>query len=290
MKFRDVKFTEERALFGSDGVSVNGCVFEEGESPLKESKNVKVRESLFRYKYPFWYCKDVDIELTTFFEMARAGIWYTENISMKDCMVEAPKNFRRCKNMNLENVSIPNAEETMWSCENIRLKDVNVHGPYFCMNSKNIRVEGLHLIGNYSFDGVSDMEIDDSYLCTKDAFWNSENVVVKNSVISGEYLGWNSKNLTLINCAIESLQGMCYIDNLIMNNCRLINTTLAFEYSDVSADIRGPIESVFNPKSGTIKADKINHLVIEKDKIDPSKTNIICDEIAETVDTPNGLW
>ena len=290
MEYKDTKFTEERALFGTDGVVLNGCVFEEGESPLKESKNIKASECLFRYKYPFWYCDGVDIERVTFFDMARAGVWYTNNFTMKNSIVEAPKNFRRCKNITLDNVMIPNAEETLWSCDGVTLKNVKAHGPYLCMNSKNMKVDGLDLIGNYSFDGVENVEVTNSHLATKDAFWNSNNVTVRDSFVSGEYLGWNSKNLTLINCTIESLQGMCYIDNLVMKNCRLINTTLAFEYCDVDADIHGTIDSVFNPKSGTIRADKINHLVIQKDRIDPQKTKIICDDIVETVDTPDGLW
>ena len=101
-------------------------------------------------------------------------------------------------------------------------------------------------------------------------------MTVYDSFISGEYLGWNARNLTLINCTVESLQGMCYIDNLVMKNCKLLNTTLAFEYSTVDADIIGKIDSVLNPSGGTIRADYIENLTIERDKVDPSKTNVIC--------------
>ena len=69
---------------------------------------------------------------------------------------------------------------------------------------------------------------------------------------------------------------MCYIDNLVMKNCKLINTTLAFEYSTVEADITSRIDSVLNPSGGTIKADSIGELTIEKDKVDPGKTVVIC--------------
>ena len=69
---------------------------------------------------------------------------------------------------------------------------------------------------------------------------------------------------------------MCYIDNLVMKNCKLINTTLAFEYSSVDAEITSKIDSVLNPSSGTITAESIDELIIEKDKIDPSKTVITC--------------
>lgn len=39
-----------------------------------------------------------------------------------------------------------------------------------------------------------------------------------------------------------------------MKNCRLLNTTLAFEYSTVEAEIVGKIDSVLNPSKGTIIA------------------------------------
>ena len=92
-------------------------------------------------------------------------------------------------------------------------------------------------------------------------------------------MGWNAKNLTLINCTIESLQGMCYVKNLVMKNCKLINTTLAFEYSSVEAEIDSRIESVFNPSSGSITAKEIGELIIEPDKIDPEKTKIVCKDV-----------
>ena len=61
-----------------------------------------------------------------------------------------------------------------------------------------------------------------------------------------------------------------------MKNCKLINTTLAFEYSSVDADITSKIDSVMNPESGVIRAEHIDELIIEKDKVDPSKTRIVC--------------
>ncbi len=60
-----------------------------------------------------------------------------------------------------------------------------------------------------------------------------------------------------------------------MKNCKLLNTTLAFEYSTVDAEITGKIDSVMNPSSGVIRADSIDELIVEADKVDPSKTKII---------------
>ena len=158
----------------------------------------------------------------------------------------------------------------------MKMEQVTARGDYFAMNSQNLTIDGFTLVGNYSFDGVKNVEIRHAKLLSKDAFWNSENVTVYDSFISGEYLGWNAKNLTLVNCTIESLQGMCYIDNLVMKNCKLINTTLAFEYSTVDAEISSRIDSVMNPASGTIRAEQIGELILEKDKVDPDRTRIIC--------------
>lgn len=262
----------------SRDLKVYDSVFAEGESPLKESENIELYDSLFRWKYPLWYCNHVKAERCTWFDMARAGVWYTNDISVKDTIIEAPKNFRRCDGVTLQNVNFPHAEETLWNCRNVTLDYVTATGDYFAMNCKNMKIDHFELIGNYSFDGVENMEIHNSRLLSKDAFWNTDHVTVYDSFISGEYLGWNAKNLTLINCTIESLQGMCYIDNLVMNNCKLINTTLAFEYSTVDAEIVSNITSVMNPSGGTITADHIGELIIEKDKVDPSRTKIICNQ------------
>ena len=268
--------TGERALFMSRDLRVMDCTFADGESPLKESHDIELEGSMFKWKYPLWYCKNVVAKNCVWFDMARAGVWYTDNVTLENTPIDAPKNFRRCKGVTLRNVSFSNAEETLWSCENVTLDHVTARGNYFCMNSSNIKVNDFTLYGNYSFDGARNIEVTGSRLLSKDSFWNCENVIVRDSFISGEYLGWNSKNLTFINCTIESLQGMCYIDNLVMKNCKLLNTTLAFEYSTVEADIIGKIDSVLNPTSGTITADEIAELIIEKDKVDPDKTKITC--------------
>lgn len=275
-EYRQEFLTGERALFHADNLKIIDTVFADGESPLKESSNIELLGSMFKWKYPLWYANNITVKDCTWFEMARAGVWYTNHISVENSAIEAPKNFRRCNDVTIADVSFSNAEETLWNCKDVKITNVTAKGDYFAMNSENMKINGLTLYGNYSFDGVKNAEIHNSRLLSKDAFWNSENVTVYDSFISGEYLGWNAKNLTLINCTIESLQGMCYIDNLVMKNCKLLNTTLAFEYSAVDADICSSIESVFNPASGIIRADSIKELIVDKDRVDPSKTVVIC--------------
>lgn len=267
--------TGERALFQGNNLNIYDTIFDDGESPLKESHDISLYGSMFKWKYPLWYSKNIYTENCSWFDMARAGVWYTDNMTVKNALIEAPKNFRRCDGLVFDNVTLTNAEETLWSCKNVEMNNVTARGNYFAMNSENMKLNNFQLVGNYSFDGCKNVEIHNSKLMSKDAFWNTDNVTVYDSVISGEYLGWNAKNLTLINCTIESLQGMCYIENLVMKNCKLVNTTLAFEYSSVDVSIIGGIDSVMNPKEGTIKVDFIKELILDKDKIDPSKTTII---------------
>lgn len=275
-EIRQEYLTGERALFNGENLKIYDTIFADGESPLKESHDIELYGSMFKWKYPLWYCKNITAEDCTWFEMGRAGVWYTDNITVKNAVIEAPKNFRRCHGVTLQNVNFPNAAETLWNCEDVIMEQVTARGDYFAMNSRNMKLRDFQLVGNYSFDGVKNMEIHNARLLSKDAFWNSENVTVYDSFISGEYLGWNARNLTLINCTVESLQGMCYIDNLVMKNCRLLNTTLAFEYSTVDAEINGKIDSVMNPLGGSIRADYIKELIVEKDKVDPDKTVITC--------------
>lgn len=269
-------YVGERTLFGVKEVKISDTIFGEGESPLKESEKVILEDSAFQWKYPLWYSKDITARNCTWFVMARAGVWYAEKISIESCAIEAPKNFRRCKELVIKNTSFAEAEETLWHCEDVTLEQVVAKGDYFAMNTKGLQADHLTLYGNYSFDGCRDVQIRNAKLLSKDAFWNSENVTVYDSYISGEYLGWNAKNLTLINCTIESLQGLCYIENLVMKNCKLLHTTLAFEYSTVEADISGKIDSVMNPSGGSITADEIGELILEKDRIQPEKTRIYC--------------
>jgi len=284
------KFTGERALFGTNGADIRLCTFLDGESPLKESSNLDIRESGFRWKYPLWYCRNVTVADCTWFDMARAGVWYSDNLAVVNSLIQAPKNFRRCDNLSLDNVTFTNAQETLWHCTNVRLNNVSVtKGDYFAMNSTDMDIDGLTLDGNYSFDGAKNVTITNSRLLSKDAFWNTENVTVRDSFITGEYLGWNSKNLTLINCVVASEQGMCYCENLVMKDCTVVETNLAFEYSSVDADIKTTVDSILNPASGKISAEGIGQLIIEKDRIDADKTEILCDEIGERLSRPEWI-
>jgi hypothetical protein len=117
--------------------------------------------------------------------------------------------------------------------------------------------------GKYSFQYMENLTITNSMLDTKDAFWHSKNVTVKDSIVKGEYLAWFSEDLTLINCHIQGTQPLCYCKNLKLINCTMDDADLAFEYSEVEADVKGHIISVKNPKEGSITADSVGEIIME---------------------------
>lgn len=277
MKYIDrVTYKEERSLFKSDSLTIHQCVFEDGESPLKESANLDLFRCEFRWKYPLWYCNNVKCNSITFSKTARSGIWYTNNIEINNSNIYAQKTFRRCTNIKLNCVNLPDASETLWDCKKIEMNRVSAKGDYFGFNSEDIEINDLQLDGNYCFDGAKNIVITNSILNSKDSFWNCENVKVVNSTIYGEYLGWNSKNITFINCKIISHQGLCYINGLKMINCKLIDSDLCFEFCEnIDADIVSEVESIKNPISGKIQVKGLKELIRDRNLIDPNKTEII---------------
>ncbi|MCR4942056.1 MAG: DUF3737 family protein [Campylobacter sp.] len=263
-------FEGERAEFAKKDAYYTLCSFQNGESPLKHSQNIELKNCDFKYKYPLWYSKNLTLNDCILLEMARSGLWYSEKIFMQNCNIDAPKNFRRSKNINLINTSFANADETLWTCENIKLKNVLARGDYFAKDSKNIDAENLTIYGNYAFDGAKNLHIKNSKILSKDAFWNTKNLIIENCVINGEYLAWNSENLSFKNCVIQSSQALCYIKNLTLLDCETFGSTLAFEYSEVKATINGEISSIINPLSGEITAEKISQIILN----DCDKTKI----------------
>ena len=136
-------YTGERALFSASDMSIKGAVFEDGESPLKHSRDIELSDTVFRWKYPLWYSENIKADNCVFFETARAGIWYTKNIHIRNTMIEAPKLFRRCKGVVIEGSVFSEAAETLWECEDVRLCDISAKGDYFAMNSRDMTHSGM---------------------------------------------------------------------------------------------------------------------------------------------------
>lgn len=257
------KFDKERSLYNLTNTQVINCSFAgiaDGESVLKECRNILVKNCQFSLRYPLWHAKKFELKNSSLDELTRAPIWYSSNGKIDDCEITGVKCLRECKNIVVNDCKIV-SPEFGWRCKDLHIANSNIDSMYFLFESKNVEIENLNMSGKYSFQYVKNLRITNSNLDTKDAFWHSKNVIVENSIVKGEYLGWFSENLTLINCKIIGTQPLCYCKNLKLINCVMQDTDLAFEYSDVDADVYGNILSIKNPKSGNIVADSIGEVI-----------------------------
>lgn len=266
----------ERPLFASHDLYLENVTIHAGESALKECTNIEAVGCRFEGKYPFWHVDGFVVKNCLFTEGARAALWYSRNLEITDTLVEAPKMFREMDGIRLERVRIPDAQETLWHCRNVELKNVEVaHADYLFMHSENIRIEDYRQQGNYSFQYCKNVEIRNAVIDSKDAFWNTENVTVYDSELEGEYLGWHSKNLRLVNCKISGTQPLCYAHNLILENCTMADDCdLAFEYSSVEASVKSPVRSVKNPRTGSITAESYGEIILDENIKAPADCKI----------------
>ena len=263
---RNKSYGGERPLFASRDLRLENVVILPGESALKECSNIEAVSCEFQGKYPFWHVDGFRVENCTFREGARAALWYSRRLVMKDTRVEAPKMFREMEDLTLENVVIPDAQETLWHCKGARLKNVEVaNADYLFMYSSDISIEDYRQQGNYSFQYCRNVEIRNAVIHSKDAFWGTEDASGDKAEIHGEYLGWHSRRLRLVNCRISGTQPLCYATDLVMENCTMdADCDLAFECSTLQATICSRITSVKNPRSGSIKAEGYGEIIIDK--------------------------
>ena len=268
---RGKKFDEERALYNIKNTEVVDCTFAgpaDGESVLKEARDVGVIDCKFSLRYPLWHVQGFKMRNSTMDELTRAAIWYACDGEITDSVLGGIKAVRECRNISLTNCEIV-SQEFGWKSSGITLKDSSVTAEYLFLDSRDVSLDHVQMKGKYSFQYMENLQIRDSYLDTKDAFWHSKNVTVVNSTLKGEYLAWFSENLTLIDCHIIGTQPLCYCKGLKLVNCTMEATDLAFEYSEVEADIHGHVESVKNPKCGRITLDSVGEVIMTDDVVMP---------------------
>lgn len=270
------EFGGERPLFAAHDLRLEDVTIHAGESALKCTNNIEAIRCTFEGKYPFWHTHKFVVEDCTFTPGARAALWYSTDVRMRNTRVDAPKMFREMHGVDLENVQIPDAQETLWHCSRIKLRHVEVaHADYLFMHCSDIDIDRYRQQGNYSFQYCRNVVIRNAVIDSKDAFWNTENVTVYDSELTGEYLGWHSHNLRLVNCRISGTQPLCYAHNLVLENCTFeADCDLAFEDSELTADVKGTITSIKNPRSGSIVCDGVGEIIIDEHVLAPADCKI----------------
>ena len=246
-------FDAERALYGSDGILVKDCSFDgpaDGESAFKECRDVQVEHSFFNLRYPFWHDHGLIIKDSEMTELCRAALWYSDHISIENTKLHGIKALRECKEVEMRGCDVI-SPEFGWSVHNIAMNDCDAESEYFMMRSTGLHFTNVRMKGKYSFQYIENAVFEHCVFDTKDAFWHGKNVIVRDSVVKGEYLAWYCENVTFENCRIIGTQPLCYCKNLKLINCEMIDCDLAFERSQVQAEITTPVISVKNPLAGS---------------------------------------
>lgn len=263
--YENERFGEERALYGANGVLLVGCAFdgvEDGESALKEGRNIVCDGVFFNLRYPLWHDADVRIVNSEMTELCRAALWYSEEIDIKNSKLHGIKALRECKDIKISDSDV-HSVEFGWFSHNIDINNTAFKGEYFMLYAKNLNMKDSTLVGKYSFQYIENAVFENCNFDTKDAFWHAKNVVVRDSVVKGEYLAWYSENLTFENCTIIGTQPLCYCKGLKLINCKMIDCDLSFERSEVEADVIGDITSVKNVYSGYVRAESVGEIIVD---------------------------
>ena len=281
MIYKNKTYDEERALYGIMDSRVENCVFDgplDGESALKESRNIEVSGCRFNLRYPFWHVESAIIENVEMTTSCRAALWYDKNINIKNSRLHGIKALRECDCTDIADCDI-DSEEFGWRCRKLNVENCTLNSQYPFFECSDMSIEKLSLTGKYSFQYVENAVIRNCVFKTKDAFCHAKNVTVYDSVISGEYLAWYSENLRLVNCKISGTQPFCYCRGLVLENCTMDGTDLSFENSYVEADVRGHILSVKNPLGGHIRSDSIGEIIWQDGCRERSDCKINANEI-----------
>ena len=259
---KDQYFEGERPLYARHGLRIEHVTIGPGESSLKEGSDIEAENCEFQGKYPFWECRNFSIRNCIFREGGRAALWYSKDIHIKDSKLHGIKALRECANVVIGNSDII-SPEFGWSVRGIKMSGSHAESEYFMLRSDHLEFDHVTLKGKYSFQYITDSVFTDCDFDTKDAFWHARNVLVKDSVIKGEYLAWYCENVTFENCTIIGTQPLCYCKGLKLINCRMIDTDLAFEKSEVDANITTFVDSVKNPKSGLIRVPEVGEIIMD---------------------------
>lgn len=267
-RYEALTLDEERALYGLNGAEVVRCLFDgpaDGESALKECRDVHLTDCDLHLRYPLWHVTDGSLTDCRMTDTCRAALWYDQHLTLTDCTLGGIKALRECRDIRITG-GTANSTEFGWMCHDLHIRDFALTSEYPFLHTENAEFDHFRLKGKYSFQYVKNMVLRDCVLDTKDAFWHAENVTVYDSVVKGEYLAWYSTNLRLVRCKISGTQPLCYCKGLVLEDCTMEGCDLSFENSDVIATVRGHIDSVKNPVNGSIMADTIGEVILDAHK------------------------
>ena len=147
-KIKDMTFDAERAFYGSRGLSLENCRFDgpaDGESAMKESRDITANGCYFNLRYPFWHDDNVVIDSCELTPLCRAALWYTKNVDIKNTRLHGIKALRECADINIENCDIE-SPEFGWFSKRISVSDTHAVGEYFMLRAEGLKIHNLKFV------------------------------------------------------------------------------------------------------------------------------------------------
>ena len=93
-KIVNQNFPNERDLYNASNLTLENCSFkgeEDGESALKECKNVTLNNCVMDLRYPLWHAKKIVMQNCEQTVNCRASLWYVNNLIINNCLFNGIK-------------------------------------------------------------------------------------------------------------------------------------------------------------------------------------------------------
>ena len=146
-------FEEERALYHIQNALIQKCTFAgeaDGESVLKEARDITVEGCSFSLRYPLWHVRNFTLKDSVLEEPSRAPLWYCFDGEILDSKIRSVKAVRECRNIKIQNADII-SPEFGWKNDGMEIENTSITSEYVFFGSKNVHIKNLHLSGKYSF-------------------------------------------------------------------------------------------------------------------------------------------
>lgn len=186
-----------------------------------------------------------------------SGLCGNYNFTLSDCNVSGEAHT--CKKGVLRDCKI-DAQEFLKNSRDITVVSSFCNGNAPFLNNVKLFMHKAELRGRNALNGSKDVTIENSKIDSVDGFSGCENVTVINSVIVCERVFWGAKNVTLRNCTVIGEEPFCNCKNVRLYDC-IVKGRGAFNNSYVRATLRAPIDSIVNPRRGTIVVPSVGEIV-----------------------------
>lgn len=161
LKIENETFEEERALYHVKDADVAFCRFEgakDGESAMKEGRNLNVRSCHFALRYPLWHVEGLSMKDCEMTDTCRAALWYDDRVKLFDCRLGGIKALRECRRVVLAGCEV-RSPEFGWKSADVTVRDSSIESEYAFWKENASRRSIWNFRGNIPFSTSSGDEL-----------------------------------------------------------------------------------------------------------------------------------